>query len=113
MSDIRQTQGKTMYDYVVNSIMDMLIAKNPLFELQREKYTTEITNIYENYLHTNLINMLSESQYNEYQNLLTSNPGDIQKKYEYLSSRITNYHDEVGRLSEEFIQIYGNKISQM
>ena len=109
----QNTNQGSIYDYVANTIMDMLVEKNPMFELDREERIPKIKMQYEKYLESGLISLLLPRQYEELQEVIINNPNDTQKKNEYLVNNIQNFDQKIQALTKEFIELYSTKIRTM
>jgi hypothetical protein len=104
---------QTNTSIVIDAVIDMLVAKNPLFESQRDAYREKLTPQYETYLMTNLMGLLSDTQYDELEKLMTDFPMDKEKHTLYLKDTVADFEDVVVELARNFIASYGTMIDQM
>jgi hypothetical protein len=110
MNDTKKT---TNTELVVDAVIDMLVAKNPLFETQREEYRTKLIPQYETYLMMNLMSLLPEKEYAEFEKLLESAPMDKVKHNEYLKDHVKDFSEVLEELMKNYLHQYSQMIDQM
>ncbi len=101
------------YDYVAEVLMELLVKKNPLFAMEREKRMSQIIDQYDRYLEAGIISLLTQRQYDELTEIALEYPNDLKKKNEFLASQIEDIDKHINVLTKEFIDLYAEKIRNL